>query len=198
MIVSACASQEDTRTKWTDKGMRVMLDADSVDEQNYIRATTAVVKSDKWTVVDRRNAFEAIKKEADREHRQDEERFENKAKWLQWGKLYGIGSVIVPYTDCWLTRNRFTKNETKHCRLSLTLADSNTAEIIVAVEAEQSCSPSETPDWTEAVEKLADAYPEKFVEHQKSKRIQAYENESEKLAIIQQGKNEIDSGRINR
>ncbi len=197
LILSACASEE-VRTKWSDKGMRVMLDPESVDEANYIRVTTATVQIDKWSVVDRRNAFNAIKKEQEREHREENDRFENKQKYAQWAKLYGIGSVIVPFADCYITTNRYSQTQTKHCRETLTLADANTAEIIAAVESEQTCSPSETPDWTEAVEKLANAYPEKFAEFKKSRRLQAYEEESERLAIIEQKKNEIDSGRVNR
>jgi len=190
LFLASCSHVE-KRNKWSDKGMRIMIDPESVSERNYIRVTTAIVQSDKWTVVDRRNAYHAIKAEQEREHRQDNDRFDNKEKWAWWGKLYGIGSVVVPFSDCHFTRNVWTMRTTKRCRLSLTLADANTAEIITSVETEEECSEYETPSWVAAVERLGEAYPSAFESFKESQRLHDYRKRSEELAIKEQKKNEI-------
>lgn len=192
-MATGCSSVE-TRTVWSDKGMRVMLDPDSVEAKDYIRATTAVVQSGKWTVVDRRNAFQAIKKEQEREHRQESDRFDNKEKFAHWQKLYGIGSVIIPYADCRLRENVFSKRRSKVCYLTMTIADANTAEIIASVESEESSSEFDTPDWKRVVDKLCDAYPDAFKQYTESKRLQDYRKESETRAVAEQRKNEVDIG----
>jgi hypothetical protein len=184
VLLSACSSTE-VRTKFTDKNMRLMVDPDKVDEAQHVRIQTALVKADRWTVIDRKDGFSAIKKEQDREHRNDSDRFSDQEKWAQWGQLYGVGAILVPHVDCYLKQSLFTPRLSKHCVQFLRLVDANTAEVILAVEGESSSVESDTPDWYEVVEKLGEEYPRQFTENKISERLRRYKKESEKRAIAQ-------------
>lgn len=189
IILSACSSKE-VRTKFTDKNMRLMIDPDKVDEAQHVRLQTALVRSDRWTVIDRKDAYSAIKKEQDREHRQDNDRFSDEEKWAQWGQLYGVGAILVPHVDCYLTQNLWTLRYSKHCVQFLRLVDANTAEVVLAVEGKSDAPEHDTPDWYDLVEKLGDEYPEFFSEVKISERLERYKKQSEQRAIAQKKNNE--------
>ncbi len=195
LLVLAACSSENTRLKTTDKSMRVMIDPDSVTDGDYMRVQMELVQSDKFIVVDRGPGYRSVKREQEREHRQDNERFENKAKYAQWGKMYGVGAVILPFTDCRIKQNVFTGRRSKRCHEYLQIIDSNTTEIIASVSADESCSEFDTAEWHDVVEKLVDAYPTRFEEFKKSKRLISYEAESEQIAVKEQEKNERDMSR---
>ena len=184
VVLSACSSTE-VRTKFTDKNMRLMVDPDKVDEAQHVRLQTALVKTDRWTVIDRKDGFSAIKKEQDREHRNDSDRFSDQEKWAQWGQLYGVGAILVPHVDCYLKQNLFSPRLSKHCVQFLRLVDANTAEVILAVEGSSSSVESDTPDWYETVEKLGEEYPTQFTEEKISERLIRYKKQSEARAIAQ-------------
>lgn len=193
LIMSLClvgCSSKEIRTRYTDKNMRLMIDPDKVDEAQHVRLQTALVRSDRWTVIDRKDAYSAIKKEQDREHRQESDRFLDQEKWAQWGQLYGVGAILVPHVDCYLTQNIWTLRYQKHCTQFLRLVDANTAEVVLAVEGEGQSRESETPDWYELVEKLGDEYPEFFSETKISERLERYKKQSEQRAIAQKQNNE--------
>ncbi|NBW99613.1 hypothetical protein EBR03_08585 [bacterium] len=162
-----------------------MVDPDKVDEAQHVRLQTALVKTDRWTVIDRKDGFSAIKKEQDREHRNDSDRFSDQEKWAQWGQLYGVGAILVPHVDCYLKQNLFSPRLSKHCVQFLRLVDANTAEVILAVEGSSSSVESDTPDWYETVEKLGEEYPTQFTEEKISERLIRYKKQSEARAIAQ-------------
>jgi len=180
LAVTGCASTP--RTKWTDKAMRVMIDPDSVSEENYVQIQTALVKSGRFTIVDRARGMNAMKKEQERTQRIEEDRYADKEKWSHWGKMYGVGSIIVAHTQC--TKEHSTFNRTKlylDCRQFLSIVDSNTGEVFVAVEG-QNDAPSSydlaylAPDWNEVVDKLVDAYPKDFKPANYAKEVTQYQD----------------------
>lgn len=186
VILAGCSSAP--RTKWTDKSMRVMIDPDSIDEENYVQIQRAIVGSGKFTVVDRARGMKAMKKEQERTQRTEEDRFADKEKWSHWGKMYGVGSIIVAHVQC--RQEHATFNRTKFyldCRQLLAMVDSNTGEVFVAVEGRND-GPSSydlsymVPDWDETTEKLMSAYPKHYKDENYSKEVLVYQDLSDEHA----------------
>lgn len=181
-LLSVGCSSVKERTKWTDKGMRVMIDPDSIDEENYVQIQHALVSSGKFTVVDRARGMNAMKKEQERTQRIESDRFADKEKWSHWGKMYGVGSIVVAHTQC-LKENSFM-NRTKlylNCRQFLSMVDSNTGEVIVSVEGRNEGPASYDlgymqPDWDNTTEKMMDAYPKEYRANTYSKEVTVYQD----------------------
>ena len=189
-LFSACSSMP--RTKWTDKNMRVFIDPDSVDAENYVRIQQAIVSSQKFVVIDRAVAFEAVKKEQERLHQgQSANRFEDKEKFALWGKLFGVGAIIVAHAQC-ERRAAWWNPANNHvvCQQFLSMVDANTGEVFLAVEGENSgpvmaSLPSNVPDWKGTVERLLDEYPKEFERHSATKVLVDYQDLSKESAIRQ-------------
>jgi len=195
LFLSACSSTV-KRTKFSDKNMRVMIDPASVSVEHHVRIQSALVRSEKWAVVDRASGLEAIKKEQDLLHRSALDRYEDKEKWAQWGKLYGVGAVVVGHASCYKGKNFWQINR-RTCNQFLNLVDANTGEVIVAVENRASAPVHEIPDWHEIVEKLNDAYPSAFKHFEKHEKLSTYESESKEHAVRQK-ETAISRGTANR
>ena len=163
-----CASAPIPKTKWTDKNMRVMIDPDSIDEAHYIQIQTALVRTGKFTVVDRGAALKAVKVEQERLHRDEADRFEDREKWAHWGKLFGVGSVIVAHVQCVKEGVWYNPQlTTLFCKQFLSMVDSNTGEVILAVEGENNSPTSAdrtyiAPEWKELVTQMVEEYPKFF------------------------------------
>jgi len=168
LALVGCASAPVPKTKWTDKNMRVMIDPDSIDAEHYVQIQTALVRSAKFTVVDRGTALRAAQKEQERLHRNEADRFEDKEKWAHWGKLYGVGSIIVAHAQCVKEGVWYNPNLTRmFCKQFLSMVDANTGEVLLAVEGENDSQASAdrnylVPEWKEIVAKLVDEYPKFF------------------------------------
>lgn len=191
LMLGACASEP--RTKFSDKSMRVMIDPDSIDENNYAEIQSALTQNGTFQVVDRGAGFKASKNEQQRLHRDESDRFENKQKYAHWGKLYGVGAVLIAHTQCINKGSAFVSDRNfLFCKQHLTLVDSNTAEVIASSSAENE-GPSSfdpipmTPDWNDAVTGLVDNYPKTFKEQKLSKTLVEYQDLSEQNAIAQKG-----------
>lgn len=180
-----CSTTE-KRTKWTDKTMRIMIDPDSVASTDYVSIQTALIKNGAFTVVDRNRAFKAIKSEQERTMRTEEDRYADKEKWSHWGKLYGVGAIIVGHSQCYKAKPFFSRYETvDRCKQFLSIVDSNTGEVIAVSEGEsdapafvESGSFKKPLDWTEPVEKLVEAYPKDFKPRYYSEGLERYREES--------------------
>lgn len=182
-ILSACASKEVKRTKFTDKAMRIMIDPASVDVQNYTSIQSALVQSNNWVVVDRARGLAAIKKEQEQLHRTSIDRFEDKEKFAHWGKLYGVGGVLVGHVQCRPDPGAWTlMNGSEICQEYLTLMDSNTGEVLTAVSHEEEVITGQSPNWDAAVEKLNAAYPKYFETLRESEKLARYKMESQEAA----------------
>lgn len=189
LFILGCSSTKE-RTKWSDKNLRLMLDPASLSAEDYVAVQTALFKSDKFTVVDRSKGFNAIKNEQNRTHRTEEDRYADKEKWSHWGKLYGVGGIVVGHSQCFRAKPFFSLTPyVQRCKQFLSIVDSNTGEVIAAVEGQNDKSAAieagsfnEPSDWTETVEKLVDAYPKDYKPKYYSEGLQKYRDLSEEEA----------------
>lgn len=181
LFITACSSAP--RTKFSDKNMRVMINPEGLTDVEYADIQNRLVEAGTFTVIDRSKGIQAIKKEQNEIHVNNKDRYEDKEKFAHWGKLYGIGSVIVAHSDCQNRPNEWRRNElANYCRLFVSLIDANTGEVLVSANAEDKAKFMQRPSWNEAIEKLINAYPKYFEEHKLDDKLIEYKNESEKLA----------------
>lgn len=165
------------RTKWTDKTMRVMIDPDSIEAEHHVLIQRALVESGKWYVVDRSKGFKAIKAEQERNHRTEEDRYADREKWSHWGKLYGVGGIVVASAQCKKEQGWFIGRWYQVCRQFLSIVDSNTGEVITAIETKAESDEADFyPQWDDAVAKLNDSYPSHFTPSKTSKRLEDYKD----------------------
>lgn len=185
LFFSGCSSPE-KRTKWTDKSMTLMLDPETFAAADYVAVQTALIKDGSFTIVDRASAFNAVKKEQERTHRKEIDRFSDFSKYAQWGKLHSVGSVVVGHSQCFRTKKFFSMEPVvNRCKLHLALIDSNTGEVIAAVDDEQDSSAAieagsfnQPRNWNGVVGKLIDAYPKDYKPNYYSEGLERYRQES--------------------
>lgn len=166
--------------------MRVLIDPDSLSADDYVAVQTALVKEGSFTVVDRSKGFKAIKVEQERTHRVEEDRYSDKEKWSHWGRLYGVGAIVVGHTQCYRTKPWFSQySVVNRCKQYLSLMDSNTGEVIVAVDGEgdkpgsvDGGSYNLPADWTDTVVKLVDTYPKEYKPQYYSEKLENYRDVS--------------------
>lgn len=185
LVVSlfGCASAP-PRTKWTDKTMRVMIDPASIDANSYVKIQYAIVASGKWILVDRRDGFKAIKKEQEMLHRVESDRYDDREKYALWGKMYGVGGVIIAHAQC--ERRNNALNEYNRCRQSLAIMDTNSGEVLAVSEAQtDSDSWNEQPSWEDAVATLNDNFPKSFKKDETDRRLLEYKDLAKEEAIRQ-------------
>jgi len=186
MAITGCAGKT-PRTKWTDKTMRVMIDPDSIDANNYVRIQQALIESGKWTVVDRATAFNAIKKEQERLHRTESDRFDDREKFAIWGRMLGVGGVVTAHTQC-VARKGFLRHEHLECLQNLAIVDSNTGEVIATSEAQEDGAADAgviAPSWETAVDRMNDAYPRNFEPSKITKQLESYKDLAYEEALRQ-------------
>lgn len=178
-----------TRTKWSDPQMRVLIDPVGIDAPTYARIQHALLQTKKFTVVDRSEGFQAIRREQTQMHRREPDRYENKEKWSHWGKLYGVGAVVVAVTQC-RTGNSFWHRDRaeRTCLQSLRLFHANTGEAIVSVEGENSAALSYdqtyiVPDWEDTADKLASEYPSNWEPRYYNEDVRLYQEVSKEEAL---------------
>jgi hypothetical protein len=198
IIGVGCSHGLPKRTKWSDKNLRVLIDPTQLDKDNYVKLQKALVQSGNFTVVDRRDGWAAIKAEQERLHRNEVDRYADKEKWAHWGKLYGVGAIVIPANECTRVTSRgFLKpGPGLRCHQSLSIVDANTGEVVVMVEEEAVSDRMENiysnqylvPSWDDAVEKLADAYPKRFEAQAYHPILENYRNLSEEEALRQKEK----------
>lgn len=183
--LSGCST---ARTKWTDKTMRVMIDPDGVDANHYVKIQQALVESGKWVVVDRGMGYDAIRKEQEREHRNQSDRFLDREKFAHWGKLYGVGGIVVAHAQCQVKDGWFLKKNYPHCAQYLAIVDSNSGEVITAVQDEADGGSYDyqiAPSWDDIVAKLNSAFPSHFIPNKDDKILRDYKDLSQEEATRQ-------------
>jgi hypothetical protein len=184
LLVTGCATP---RTKWTDHVMRVLVDPEGVTADHYVRIQQALVESGKWVVVDRGMGYDAIRKEQEREHRTQSDRFLDREKFAHWGKLYGVGGIVVAHAQCKIKDGIF-KHNYPDCHQYLAIVDSNSGEVIAAVQDQQeggSYDFDAAPSWDNIVAKLNSAYPSSFTPNKDDKILRDYKELSKEEAIRQ-------------
>ena len=191
IILAGCASTP--RNKFTDKNMRILLDPDSIEAAQDVMIQKALVDSGKWFVVDRSNGFKAIKTEQERLHRTEDDRYDDREKFAHWGKLYGVGGIVVANAQCKKEQGWLIGRWYQVCRQYLSIVDANTGEVITAIENSAESSDAEFyPKWDEAVVKLNESYPATFKPMQTSERLEQYRELSKEEA--QRQKERLPSG----
>lgn len=163
--------------------MRVMINPEGLTEVEYMDIQTQLVQTNMFTVVDRSRGIQAIKKEQREQHVTEKERYEDREKFAHWGKLYGVGSVIVAHSECQNRPNAWRVNEIKnYCKLYISLIDTNTGTVMISARGEEKAEMMQRPDWEETVEKLVKAYPEYFESDKTHDKLNEYKDESAKMA----------------
>ena len=174
----SCASKR-TRTKYSDKSLRVMVDPKSAGSKNHTKVQSAIVQSGMFTVVDRFSGYQAVQQEQNRAYIRNPDRFANNQKFAHWGKLYGVGAVVIAKSQCRWAKNPWRGQIVSRCELFLSLVDANTGEVVVSVRDEKDSPSGANPNWEDAVFKLSEAYPKHFTKKAINKRLKNYMKESE-------------------
>lgn len=186
LVGVGCSS---TRTKWSDPQMRVMIDPVGIEPEQYARIQHGLVLTEKFMVVDRGQGIRAIKKEQESLHRDEADRYEDKEKWAHWGKLYGVGAVIVANVQCRTEKNFWHQDRVeRRCLQSLRMYHANTGEVMVSVEGENSAPLAYdmtfiVPDWEDTAEKLANKYPSDWETRYYNDNVRLYQEISKESAI---------------
>lgn len=185
-IITNCASKP--RTMWTDPVMRVMVDPDGIAARDYIRIVTALKSSGKWFIVDRRDGLKAILKEQKMLHRDMPDRFKDEEKYAIWGRLYGVGGVVIGHVQCAYNPGFFSSST--RCIQNLAIVSTNSGEVIATAEGENSDAEMSYygdikigSDWTDSVEKLNNAFPKSFEKEKYSDDMKAFRAEAKEEAI---------------
>ena len=172
LSLGACATP---RTQFTDKSMQVLIDPESVSADHYVAIQRALFDSGRFFVVDRAKGFKAVKVEQEREHQTEGGRFIDREKLAHWGKLYGVGGIVVGHAECSKQQGMIFGGGYDRCRQYLSIVDSNTGEVIVAVEGQADSSDDGlVPSWDGTVKKLVSKYPTHFKPNQTSTRLEEY------------------------
>lgn len=184
LVLSACSTTKKIeRTKFSDKNMRVMVFHENLPSDEYVRLNSAVIRSNRFVVIDRARGFEAIKAEQDMIHKQMPDRFDNKQKFAHYGKLYGVGAVLVGHIQCSRAFHRWSGGAYQKCYQAINMIDSNTGEIVAGVESEQfDLDYSDTSDWMDTVDTLVAKYPKYFEEDKRHPKLIEYEEVSKEEA----------------
>jgi hypothetical protein len=177
LLLCSCATK---RTKFSDKNMRIMIDPVGLSMSDYSNLQTALVKTDAWVVLDRARGLAAIKNEQEELHRTSHDRYDRSEKFAHWGKLYGVGAVVVAHSECHNRPNQWNTTElANYCKLYLNLVDANTGEVIVAVNGEDKAEFMTSPEWDDVAEELVEVYPRYFKNVELHEKLLEYKRESE-------------------
>lgn len=179
--------------------MRIFVDPESVSSKDYVAITTELVKQNKFMVIDRSQGFKAVQNEQERLHRYQSDRFSNKEKYALWGKMYGVGAIVVGHSQCYKRKpliNFSSSPYVNSCHQYLSLIDANTGEVIVAVNgkdeqptpgsnwgSESFTAPS---DWAGVVADFVEAYPKVYKPEHYSEGMVQYRDIAEQEAIAQE------------
>lgn len=196
--VLGCSSSPKPRSVWADKSMRACVASEGVSPQDSVAITTALVKSGKFMVIDRSQGLRSVVQEQNMLHRNQVDRFDDREKYARYGKLFGCGSVVVAHSQCFKKKPIFSWSNQPYvniCQQYLSMVDTNSAEIIVAVDgksevpagasnwgSESFTAPS---DWEQTVADLVEAYPKNFQPKFYSEGMEQYRDIVEEESLRQ-------------
>lgn len=166
LLLSGCASNQPI-TKWGTPELRVMVNPRGIDADSYAAIMNALVSSNKYFVVDRSEAFQAVWSEQNLTRVDYENRFDDAEKFARLRKLYGVGAVIQGHQNC-ANQSSFWHGGFVHCYQYLSIVSTSTGQVIAAASSEEDAPPAiwggqaPGPKWDRAVEKLNAAFPANF------------------------------------
>ena len=182
--LDGCAGKT-PRTRYSDPYMRVALWPNGIDAANYVRIQQALIASGRFIVVDRGSGLAAIKEEQEALHETQADRFADPEKFAHWGKLLGVGAIIVAHTQCaqkhaWLARSMYAR-----CQQFAEIVNSNTGEVMASSEGQEDTANNEedlAPSWDSTVERLVDAYPKHYEPNRDTRELADYKELSKEEA----------------
>lgn len=198
-LISGCSS-EVKRTKLSDPTLTIILDDNGLQPNDYNAIQEALFATGKFNILDRFKAFEAIKREQQREHRTDIDRFTDSNKYAQWGRFIGAGGVITASYECKGTESSqniiyFAAHlstlgmfDKVICTEFIQLTDTSTGQVVASVKYDGKKGQNGVLDWADATNRLVDQYPESFVQLEKHQKLIDYEVESARIAEQQRQK----------
>jgi hypothetical protein len=164
LTICGCATKRTiVMDKWTAPEYRIMVDPNSVDPENHVEIEAALQATNAFFVVNRSKGFRAVVEEQNMIHDlKSEDRFSDKEKWAHYGKLWGVGAIVVANNQCGLRGGSFTTYT--ECRQYLSMIDASSGEVIANVihsrEAEFS---DRVAPWDETVALLMNRIPKDYV-----------------------------------
>lgn len=177
-----CTSKQE-RTKWTDPIMRVMVDPDTIDVDNYVRITNSIITNGKFIVVDRGAGYRAARKEQERLHVDKVDRFDDREKYALWKKLYGVGGIVTAHSQCERAIG-FMQSQYVKCRINLAIVNSSTSEVITTAEDFVELENGEAaPNWNKAVDTLAKTFPKFYEKDLTDNKLNEYKDISKESAL---------------
>ena len=188
MAISLVACSSAPRTKWTDPVMRVMVDGDGLEAKDYVRIVKALKSSGKFVVVDRRDGLRAIQTEQKMIHQDRADQFADHEKYSIWGRLYGVGGIVIGHVQC-SVRHTLFGNEYPHCLQYLAVISANSGEVITAVEGENDEAEQYygdikiASDWQATTEKLEGEFPKEFTPEMYSQGMKDFRAEAKEEAL---------------
>lgn len=167
LVLFGCSSLK--RTKYSDTVHRVYVDNQGAKPEMYYPVQHAIFRTEKFFVVDRAQGFESLKQEQLDEWKSQADRFEGSQRYAEYGKLYGVGGVIVPTLYCHPDDDEFD------CAQLLSLIDTTTGQVVATGAAKLHIENLSQLSWDECAQSLVDNFPEYFDTREKEKRLKEKE-----------------------
>lgn len=164
MVESGCSSAPPpVRTRHSDPVMRISVFPKNISQGSYVRLQNALQSNGAWIVVDRANGFQAVDDEQGLEHESMANRFDAAERYARFGKLYGVGGIVVATEQCNGGYGSWS-GQFSRCFENLSLINATTGEVMAVAEDIQDTVNSVTaPDWTRIVDKMTDNFPKRMI-----------------------------------
>lgn len=191
---TAACSHTEYRTKFSDAQMQVGIDPGTMDVEHYTALQESFLKDGRFLIIDRFKALQVLKDEQHVENRGNErERFDPGLRYAEWGKLHGLGSVVIPSWSCIkLEKTLFIFGSSSTCTLRLSIVNAATGQVVAIANDVISGGKGDPVSWDNAVEKLGDNYPKIFEDDKRTKRLIEYQNQlRQESAVFDSSKVEI-------
>lgn len=158
-----------------------MVDPANTNGMDLISVQSALVRNGAFTVIDRSDGFQSIKREQNNLHILETNRYDNREKFAHYGRMFGVGAVIVAKAQCRTVPSFWIREKmVRQCDLFLHLVDANTGEIISAAKDKEETPDGQYPTWDRIVSSLVDNYPRDFRPSPIKKPLLDYKADTEK------------------
>jgi hypothetical protein len=158
-----------------------MVDPRAFDVQNFIQLEAALASSQKFELVERRDALETALDEQRREFAlASQGYFSDSEKYARRGKLYGVDTIVSGRTDCYQAK-AWTGTFTRYCRQTLLWIEGSTGKVLFSVTGENSIPWTAeyiVPDYKETVQAAIDSLPKYFTPQEIHPILESYKQQS--------------------
>lgn len=157
-LVSGCSSVETKFVAENHEVLRVVID-DTISVDDYRALQVALFETGRYEIVDRGQAWHALKREQERQHRGEADRFSDEEKFAVWKMAFGAGGVVSSHKICANKYNVYTDEYRRHCRLFVPITNASTGKLYAAVDDEQDSSELDAPSWRPIAIRLTQKLP---------------------------------------